>query len=165
MREEGVFKARAVSWGLTTTANDNEQFWMCFDLIGKADKADMEAPLQTCEPGTAVWSITLSSEENVEWLVSTVQHLGYDGVDLLALDPDMPGACNFEGVEFFALCRHEAHQGRSREQWSVYKPKAKLTKDRLKALNARYGHKVMELKDRRTVKASAAANGDKGTTP
>ncbi len=145
MREEGLYRVRAVSWGWAVTTNDHDQFWMRFEVVGKADP---DADPQACEPGTGVWSITLS-DGTADWLISTVQHLGYDGDDLLSLDPDQPGAFNFEGTEFLAECKHEEHNGRTREKWTVYK-KAKPAKERLQALNARFGHKVKELKKRRT---------------
>jgi hypothetical protein len=63
-----------------------------------------------------------SRHRAADWLISTVQRLGYDGDDLLGLDPDQPGAFNFEGVEFLAECKHEEHNGRTREKWSLIEP-------------------------------------------
>src|SRR5262249_2857654 len=106
MRDEGIYKVRAVSWGWTGAINDHDQFWMRFDIVGKVDKADPEADPQACEPGTGAWTITLT-DNTADWLISTVQRLGFDGDNLLTLDPDQPGAHNFEGTEFLAECKHE----------------------------------------------------------
>src|SRR5262249_46462476 len=129
MRDEGIYKVRATSWGWAETTNGFDQFWMRFDILGKADKADPEADPQACDRGEGVWSITLV-DETADWLISTVQHLGYDGADLLGLEPDQPGAFNFEGTEFLAECKHEQHNGKTRAKWSVYK-KAKQARERL----------------------------------
>jgi hypothetical protein len=96
--DEGLYRGKAVAWGLTETANGHDQFWMSFRILGKVVEHKLDAELTPCAGGVRRWSIMLS-DKTVEWLVSTVQHLGYSGDDLLGLDPERPGAFNFEGVD------------------------------------------------------------------
>src|SRR5262245_32371308 len=149
MFSEGVYKAKALSWGWAETSNNNPQFWMKFEVIGVADPNNLEAAVKPCDSGTRTWTITPSTAKSEDWLISTVQHLGFDGDDVLGLDPDREGAFNFEGVEFFVACKHEEYQGQMREKWSVHSPKAKLTPDKFLALNQRMGARVKAMKDER----------------
>jgi hypothetical protein len=164
---EGIYQAKAVGWGWIETTNHHDQFFMRFMILGVVDRTNLKAPATPCEPGTRTWSITLSSDGkggNVEWLISTVQHLGYDGNDLLGLDPDWPGAHNFEGLIFLAQCKHEDYDGRAWEKWSVYRPSAqtRLPAERLKALNALYGDRVKAMTERRAAKTTANTDGQPG---
>lgn len=150
MFTEGIYRVKATSWGFTETSNGNPRFWMGFDVLGIADPNRLDAAPKACDAGTGSWSITMPSDQNVDWLVSTVRHLGYDGDNLLRLDPDEPGAFNFEGKEFYASCKHEEYKEQTRAKWSVFKPrnKTKPAKDRLLALNERFRATVKEEKAR-----------------
>jgi hypothetical protein len=152
---EGVYKVRVTAWGWSETGSGNARFWMSFHVLGKADRDNLKADPTPCAPGTGSWSITLASEDNVAWLISNVQSLGYDGHDLRALDPDEPDAFNFEGKEFFASCKHDEYMGRTSEKWSLYKSR-KLSKDRFLALNERFGPAVKRKQEQRPANATPA---------
>jgi hypothetical protein len=164
---EGVYKVKARNWGFVETTNNFEQFYMRFDILGLMDKEDLEAEPAPCPAGTASWSITVNSDDNAAWLISTVQYLGYDGKDLLGLDPTMPEAFDFEGTEFLVTCKHEEYNEQVRAKWSVNRPTnwKPLTRERLLALNERYGHLVSGIKQRHAAKeAEKSAKAAKTTT-
>ena len=158
LHAEGVYLARALSWGFVETTNQFDQFFMRFAVIGLMDRNNLDAEPKPCSDGTGTWSITATDEENAAWLISTVQHLGYTGDDLLSLDPSTPGAFDFEGREFLVACKHEEYNDQTRVKWSVYRPSIykPLPKERIVALNDRFGHLVPELKQRRAAKAKEA---------
>jgi hypothetical protein len=160
MFKESLYRARATRWGLTETVNGNPRFWMTFDVIGLADKNDLAADSKPCESGSGLWSITPTTAKTAEWLIATVQSLGYDRPDLLGLDPDREDAFDFTDVEFFVTCKHEEYQGEVREKWAVFTPpsRPKLAADKLLALNERYGSVVKEMKDRREAKEQPKPN-------
>ena len=95
--EEGIYSVEALSWGYLETSNGHDQFEMTFGVRGKVDRNNPEGPAQPCEEGHRSWSITLTSESNAAWLTDVVLGLGYDGEDLLGLDPDLEGAPRFHG--------------------------------------------------------------------
>jgi hypothetical protein len=164
MHQNGtVCKVRATSWGWTQTANGNAQFGMAFTMLGVADPDNPAAPLTPCEPGTGRWSITPTTEKSMEWLIATVQSLGYDRDDLLGLDPEGKGAFDFTGKEFLVRAKHHEYNGQTRVDWSVIVPRErpKLPAEKLAALNRVYGNKVMEAKERKAkaVAVTAAASG------
>jgi len=66
----------------------------------------------------------------------------------------MPDAFDFENKEFLVTCKHEEYNEQLRAKWSVYRPSTSkpLTRDRLLALNDRFGHLVPEVKKRHAVK-------------
>ena len=169
MYKEGVYRVRATSWEFVVTSRKEcPQFRMDFAVFAKFPDQDLDAEPEPCDPGNRSWSISIPEDDeettsrNVEWLLSTVQHLGYDGDGLLGLNPDEAGAFNFEGVEFIASCKHEEHEGRTREKWAVYRPPTKtLARDRLLALDAKFGHKAKELKERRAAKETGTTAGEK----
>src|SRR5262245_938841 len=109
MFSEGVYRVRARTWGYKETTNGYDQFEMTFEVLGEVNRNNPEDPARRCEAGIRSWSITLTTDVNAEWLSSVVVDLGYDGDDLLGLDPDTPEAFNFEGVEFDASCKHEEY--------------------------------------------------------
>src|SRR5262249_35737813 len=135
-----------------------DQFFMRFTVLGLMDRNNLDADPKPCPAGTGTWSITAKDEENATWLISTVQFLGYTGDDLLALDPSAPNAFDFEGREFLVTCKHEEYNDQIRVKWSVYRPGSfnPLTRERLLALNDRYGPLVPEIKQRRAAKEAAA---------
>jgi hypothetical protein len=116
MYEEGIYSVAVLSWRYLETSNGNDQFEMTFRVRGKVDRNNPEGPAQPCEEGIRSWSITLTNESNAAWLTDVVLSFGYEGEDLLGLDPDLDGAHDFTGVEFFAECKHSDYQGRLREQ-------------------------------------------------
>jgi hypothetical protein len=155
MFEEGIYRVRAKNWGFAETTNNFEQFRMTFEVQGKVDKDDLAGQPQPCESGNRTWTITITSDANAEWLSSVVLDLGYDREDLLGLDPDTPDAFDFEGVEFFAICKHEEYNNQIREKWAMYRPPTRaLSRDRLQDLNSRFGRAIQEVKDRRAAKSS-----------
>jgi hypothetical protein len=157
--DEGLYRARGRSWGFNETTNGHEQFFMTFEIVGRMDKSNLDADPQPCPAGIGTWSITVNSDDNAAWLVSTVQHLGYDGNDLLRLDPSMADAFDFEHSEFLVACRHEEYRDQVRAKWSVYRPSTvkPLARERLLSLNDRYGRLVPEIKARRAMKEGEAA--------
>lgn len=154
MYSEGLFKCKATAWGLTETSNGHPKFGMNFDVIGHIDSNRSDASPLPCEPGTGRWTITVT-DNSADWLIQTVQHLGYDRDDLLGLDPDSDNAFNFEGVDFIAKCKHEEYQGRQQEKWSVVLPPKKLSASKLAELNERMARKVKEAKERQVAKQVA----------
>jgi hypothetical protein len=156
--DEGLYKAKARSWGFYETTNGFDQFFMNFEIVGRMNQNDLNADPQPCPAGIGTWSITINSDDNAAWLVSTVQRLGYDGNDLLSLDPSMPHSFDFENREFLVVCRHEEFRDQVRAKWSVYRPSTvkPLAKERLLSLNDRYGHLVPEIKTRRAIKETEA---------
>ncbi|MBM4069183.1 MAG: hypothetical protein FJ271_09600 [Planctomycetes bacterium] len=133
---------------------------MAFDILGQADWDNLKADPKPCEPGTGTWSITIASEDNVAWLMSNVQSLGYDRDDLRGLDPDEPNAFNFEGKEFFASCKHDEYLGKTNEKWSLFKPR-KLGKDRFLALSERFSGVVKQLQQQHAAKATTQTESPK----
>src|SRR5690348_11828308 len=97
MYPEGIYKGKIIAWGLSETTNRYPQFWVSFDNLGLADPNDPTAQPKPCEPGTRTWSITITSDQNAEWLISNIQALGYDRDDLLGLDPEQAKAYDFSG--------------------------------------------------------------------
>lgn len=160
LRPEGVYKVKATSWGWNETGTGNAQFQMTFEILGVANRDNLKADPKPCEPGTGSWSVTLASEENLAWLISNVQSLGYDRDDLRGLDPDEAGAFNFEGKEFFASCRPDEYKGVTREKWSLFKPR-KLAKDRLLALNERFAPTVKSMQANAPAKTVAPTESPK----
>jgi|ERR1043165_9407282 hypothetical protein len=152
MYPEGIYKAKATNWGWTETSGGNLQFGMGLQTIGKMDPNNLAAAPKPCEPGTGRWSITPTTEKSEDWLISTVQSLGYDRDDLHGLDPDQENAFNFEGVEFLVQCKHKEYNGQMREEWFVYNPRPKAPASKLDALEKRFGHKFKEAKERQTTK-------------
>src|SRR2546423_1172173 len=112
---EGVYKAQPRSWGYKETTNGFDVFEMTFDVLGEVDRNNPEDPASPCEAGVRSWSITLKEESNAAWLTNVVLSLGYDGEDLLGLDPDLDGAHDFTGVEFLAQCKHSEYKDQLRE--------------------------------------------------
>jgi len=164
MFREGLYKVKSLRWGFTQTTNDHEQFWMQFQVLGEVDPNQLDESKRS-EPDTRTWSITLATDRATEWLISVVQHLGYDGDDLLGLDPDRPGAFNFEGREFVARCKHEEYNGQLREKWTVNtSSRTKLPADRLVALNGRYAHMVKTMKKQRLAKTGASSEPTSDTS-
>ena len=80
---------------------------MSFDIIGLVEKANIKADPKPCDSRTGTWFIAPTTDKGEEWLIRTVQFLGYDREDVLPLDPESEGAFNFERVEFLAECKHE----------------------------------------------------------
>jgi hypothetical protein len=171
LHAEGVYKVKTQSWGFVETTNNFEQFYMRFAVLGMMDKDKLEAEPQPCPAGTASWSITVNSDDNAAWLISTVQYLGYDGDDLLGLDPNMENAFDFEGTEFLVTCKHEEYNDQVRAKWSVWRPTnfKPLTRDRLLALNDRYAHLVPKIKkqhaDKEAEKSAKAAKTKANPAP
>jgi hypothetical protein len=164
--EEGIYQVEALTWGFKETTNGFDQFEMTFKVLGAVDRNNPEDPPRTCEPGVRSWSITLKEEANVAWLSDVVLSLGYKGEDLLGLDPDLDGAHDFTGVEFFAQCRHGEYKDQIRESWSVYQPRWKpLAKERVHDLNERLGHVLREAKARKAPKASPKVDVPAGDIP
>ena len=98
MREQGIYKVKATKWGFTETSKSGyPQFWMTGDVLGRVDEHNTTA-VKPCQEGTCSWSITPTSDESERWLIGTVQHLGFDRDELLALDPDSEGAFDFTGT-------------------------------------------------------------------
>src|SRR5256885_2350181 len=122
MYQENLYKAKAVAWGWTETSDGNPQFWMTFDVLGVVDCNNLNAPPTPAEQGSGRWVISPTTVKAVDSLIRTVQSLGYDRDDLLALDPDAKDAFNFEGVEFIAQAKRKEYQGQLRIEWSVYVP-------------------------------------------
>lgn len=136
---EGIYAVRARRWGLSVTLKGHDQFWMSFDVLGKVDEHAPDLAAEPCERGAGNWRITLSSPVNTIWLMTNVQYLGYPNDEFLELDPDVPGAFDFEGVQFFARCRHVEYEGSLREQWTLWWRPSRSSKDRLRDLNAGRG--------------------------
>ena len=108
----------------------------------------------------------LTNDRNAAWLSDVVLGLGYDGEDLLGLDPDLDGAHDFTGVEFLAECKHSEYQGQIRENWSVFQPRRKsLAKERVHDLNERLGHVFREAKARKAAKATPRPDVPAGDIP
>src|SRR5262245_56421954 len=151
LHAEGVYKARALSWGFAETTNQFDQFFMRFAVLGLMDRNNLDAEPKPCPAGTGTWSITVKDEDNAAWLISVVQFLGYSGDDMLGLDPSMPNAFDFEGREFLVTCKHEEYNDQTRSKWAVYRPSTfkPLPRERLLTLNDRFGHLVPEFKQLR----------------
>jgi hypothetical protein len=166
MYDEGVYRVGARTWGYRETTNGHDQFEMTFDVLGKVDRNNLEEPARPCEAGVRSWSITLTNEVAASWLGDVVLSLGYEGEDLLGLDPDLDGAHDFTGVEFLAECKHGEYKGQPREDWSVYQPRRKpLAKERVHDLNERLGHVLREAKARKAAKTSPKADVPHGDIP
>jgi hypothetical protein len=164
--DEGVFKVRALSWGYKETTNGYDQFEMTGEVLGEVDRNNPEDPARPCEAGVRSWSITLKDESNAAWLTDVVLSLGYDGEDLLGLDPDLDGAHDFTGVEFLAQCKHSEYKDQIRENWSVFQPRRKsLAKERVHDLDERLGHVFREAKARKAAKATPKAEVPAGDIP
>jgi hypothetical protein len=167
MFEQGKYLVRARRWDFVESERNNHvQFEMWFDVLGRVDGDDPDQ-LQPCEPGVGSWSITLNSPGNAVWLASTVLNLGYDREDLLGLDPDEPGAFNFQGIEFNASCNYREYNDREYEQWSVVRPRKKTaSKDRLRGVLRQYEDAIREVKARRAAKSTGSETdrGDDGVT-
>lgn len=147
MLSEGIYKAKATSWGWTETSNGHPKFWMSFDVIAPAGGHD--------EGAKGTWSITPTTEAAQEWLARTVKHLGYEGDDLLMLDPDEEGAHDFTGIEFDAELKHKEYKEQMREDWTVVTAsKPKLGRDKLVELSGRMADKFKAKAERAKPKAA-----------
>jgi hypothetical protein len=153
MYDEGIYTVRTLRWYFMETVNGFDQFEMIFAILGMVDRGNPEGPARSCETGVRSWSIALKGESNVAWLTGVVLGLGYNGDDLLGLDPDREGAFDFTDVKFFAECKHHSYNERTTEQWSVFQPRQKsLPKGRVQDLNERHGQAFRDEKARRTPK-------------
>jgi hypothetical protein len=59
------------------------------------------------------------TEKTIDWIVRDLRALGYNGYTLSGVDPDQPTFHNFAGTKFYAECRHETFEGRTREKWGL----------------------------------------------
>jgi hypothetical protein len=146
MYDEGIYRVRALRWGYKESTKGFDQFEMTFEVLGEVDRNNLEGPARPCESGVRNWSITLTGESNGRWLKDAVVRLGYDGEDMLGLDPNFDGAFNFTDVEFLATCKHSSYNERIKEEWKVLQPGKSLAKERLQDLNERFGHLFRDVK-------------------
>jgi len=132
--DQGIHVGEVLQQGLTKAATGTFQFVLTIRVLGVADPRDPTSytPHRNQFQRSIYMAIT---EKTVEYVVPSLETLGYEGSTFGALDPGHPEHQSFVGKTFDFLCTHEADQeGNMRERWSVART-AKLPE--LKPLESR----------------------------
>ena len=132
--DEGIHVGQVLQQGLTKATTGTFQFVLTIKVLGVADPHDSTTyvPHRTQFQRSIYMAIT---EKTIEFVVPTLETLGYEGSTFGALDPSHPEYQSFVDKTFDFMCLHEKDQeGNLREKWSVAR-RAKLPE--LKPLESR----------------------------
>ena len=117
--DEGIHVGQVLQQGLTKATTGTFQFALTIKVLGVADPHDATAyvPHRNQFQRTIWMAIT---EKTIEYVVPSLETLGYEGSTFGALDPSHPDHQSFVGKTFDFFCTHEKDQeGNLREKWSV----------------------------------------------
>ena len=117
--DQGIHVGEVLQQGLTKASTGTFQFVLTIKVLGVADPRDTTSytPHRNQFQRSIYMAIT---EKTIEFVVPSLEVLGYEGTSFAALDPSHPDHQSFVGKTFDFLCMHEADQdGNQRERWSV----------------------------------------------
>jgi hypothetical protein len=127
MLEEGIYKVKVRSWGVTKAKTGTPQIYFEVVATERANNPDDVKsgfdPLDRSAIRTIYMALTPNTQERV---FSELRYLGYDRTTFrfVDLDPSSPTAHNFEGLEFLARCNHDEYKGKKNEKWQVKKSRS-----------------------------------------
>jgi hypothetical protein len=158
--EEGIFQGRITAWGFSRAKTDNVQFFITVRIEGKFDETNPDRLLEAPGLERTVFR-TLSSEDQVGWLLSDLRSIGFSDTTLTSLDPRSPDAVDFSDRVVRVRCRHREWQGTVREQWDLVREAVeRIGLEKVRALEERFPD---ALDHHRTRLAESA--DDHGTPP
>jgi hypothetical protein len=158
--EEGIFQARITAWGFTKAKTDSVQYYITVRIQGKCDKSNPDGLLEAPELERTVFR-TLSSEDQLGWLLSDLRRIGFKGTTLTSLDPRSPDAVDFTGQVVTVRCSYREWQNVVREQWDLVREAVeRIGLEKVRELEERFA----DVLDHHKTRLAESAD-DHGTPP
>ena len=144
--EQGKYKVLIAGQQLGENKRGNPEVQLVIQPLGYFTRQGLEE-LATDFTRTIYLTLTpqtVGTEGKPGWVLETLRYLGFNGTSFAELDPRHPNHINLTGQEVEALCNHNTHQGKQREDWSILRPRngapiKELEKKGLRALDAKFG--------------------------
>lgn len=128
--EPGRYKCRISSQGFNEASTGTRQFWIKFRVLERVEPFDDS--LEQHER-TAYFAVT---PKTADWVMDTLNLLGFQGSSFGGVDPRTKGFHNFIGDEVELSCSHENDQTQNiREVWAVRSVGRPLSQDKVHDLD------------------------------
>jgi hypothetical protein len=143
---KGKYRVRIEDYGVFQSVKGQQHptVFVRFTLVGVYNPTTGEVDECPAEAGEYTKAIT---DKTIDWVLSDLKAIGYDGVKLEQFDPEAPGAANLFGREIDVVCEPETYEGKTRERWSIYREpqRKKMGRDALARLDGVYADKIRKV--------------------
>jgi hypothetical protein len=134
--DPGRYRAEITDQGFVTASTGTVMFFLRLQILSKVDA---EGELEPCEPCERTYQKAVK-DTTTGWLLADLRAIGVEPERFSQLDPQQPGAIQLIGQEIDAYCEHKPYKDASREEWALRPSRRKLNSDRVRELDAQFGH-------------------------